>query len=197
MSLGVSRLHGYVTDMGLDIIEFVIAVEGTFGIDIPDADAVHLETPRQLIDYISDHVLLDVTAPNVCLSQRAFYRSRAAITRRFGVQRGLLRPHTRLRDVLGNRRDEWKALGRDVGATIWPRLRSESRVFTALGGVATLGELAQDLATYDVAALRGHATAWTRQEIEVVVLGLIERELSVDMSRYTLDSRFVRDMGCG
>lgn len=183
--------------MGLDIIEFVMAVEGAFGIEIPDTDAVRLETPRLLIDYVARHVQLQPTNLRVCLSQRAFYRSRAAIARRFGVDRQSLRPDSRLKDLLGDRRGEWKALGDDVGASIWPRLRSDSRMFAALGGVSTLGDLADNLATYDVAALRGRSTSWTRQEIEGVVLGLIARELAVDMSKYTLDSRFIRDMGCG
>jgi acyl carrier protein len=92
--------------MGLDIVEFVIAVEGSFGIDIPDKDAMALETPRLLIEYLGRH-----------------------------------------------------------------------------------------LATYDVAPMRDPNASWTRQEIETQIVNLIESELGVDMTKYTLDSRFVRDMG--
>jgi acyl carrier protein len=92
--------------MGLDIVEFVIAVEGSFGIDIPDKDAESLETPRLLIEYLGRH-----------------------------------------------------------------------------------------LATYGVAAMRDPNAAWTRQEIETRIVNLIESELGVDMTKHTLDSRFIRDMG--
>jgi acyl carrier protein len=92
--------------MGLDIVEFVIAVEGSFGIDIPDKDAESLETPRLLIEYLGGH-----------------------------------------------------------------------------------------LATNDVAAMRDPNVPWTRQEIETRIVDLIESELGVDMTKHTLDSRFIRDMG--
>jgi acyl carrier protein len=92
--------------MGLDIVEFVIAVEGSFGIDIPDKDAESLETPRILIEYLD-----------------------------------------------------------------------------------------RQLATHHVAAMRDPNGPWTRQEIETRIVKLIESELGVDMTKHTLDSRFVRDMG--
>ena len=38
--------------MGLDSVEFVMALEEAFGIYIPDVDAVGLATPRTVIDYL-------------------------------------------------------------------------------------------------------------------------------------------------
>lgn len=38
--------------MGLDSVEFVMAIEEAFGLDVPDADAAQLLTPRMLIDYL-------------------------------------------------------------------------------------------------------------------------------------------------
>ncbi len=38
--------------MGLDMVEFVMGVEEAFGIFILDADAEHIRTPGQLVDYV-------------------------------------------------------------------------------------------------------------------------------------------------
>jgi hypothetical protein len=181
--------------MGLDIVEFVIAVEGALDIDIPNKDAERLETPRMLIDYLCQR--LDAThAGDVnCLSQRAFYRARRATAERFGVERHSLRPETAFADVMGSRTSEWKALRADIGSTEWQRLKSDNWFTSGLGGVSTLGELAQYLGAYDVAAVRNPDAPWTREEVQAVVQSLLERELGIDMSRYTLDSQFVRDMG--
>ena len=181
--------------MGLDIVEYVVAVEGALAIDIPDKDAEGLETPRMLIDYLCQS--LDATDHGEvnCLSQRAFYRARRATAERFGVERRSLRPETRFADVIGSRTSEWTALRTDIGSTEWPRLKSGNWLTSRLGGVSTLGELAQHLGAYDVAAMRNPDAPWTRKEVEGVVLSLLTRELGVDVSRYTLDSQFVRDMG--
>jgi hypothetical protein len=96
---------------------------------------------------------------------------------------------------MGERRSEWKALRDDLGSKEWPRLKSDNWLGSSLGGVSTLGELARHLATCDVAAMRDPNSPWTREEIKALVVSLIETELGVDMSRYTLDSRFVDDMG--
>jgi hypothetical protein len=183
--------------MGLDIVEFVIAVEGSFGIDIPDKDAETLLTPRLLSDYIARRLAVITGPDKTCLTQRAYYRSRRATAQRFGFDRRSLRPQTRLLDVVGSRKSEWKALREDVGSTQWPRLKTDNWLSSRLGGVSTLGELAQHLATYDVAAMRDPNAPWTRKEIEAVITSLLETELGVDMAKHTFDSEFVRDMGLG
>jgi hypothetical protein len=181
--------------MGLDIVEFVIAVEGALDIHIPDKDAERLETPRMLVDYLSQRLGATGQGELNCLSQRAFYRARRATARRFGVERRSLRPKTVLADVMGSRTSEWKELRADIGSAEWPRLKSDNWLTSRVGGVSSLGELAQHLGAYDVAAMRTPDAPWARKEIQAVVLRLLETELGVDMSRYTLDSQFVRDMG--
>src|SRR3954466_4666726 len=102
--------------MGLDIVEFIIAVEGAFGLDIPDHDAARLETPRHLIDYLAARLPVSEQRDTACLSQRAFYRGGGAAARRFGVDRKELLPRTTLRAMMGERHREWKAFGKDVEA---------------------------------------------------------------------------------
>jgi acyl carrier protein len=181
--------------MGLDIVEFVIAVEGALDIAIPDKDAERLETPRMLIDYLAQR--LDATGQGEvnCLSQHSFYRARRAAAKRFGIENLSLHPQTLLSDIMGSRQSEWEALRDDVGSTEWPKLKSDNWFTSGLGGVTTLGELAQHLAAYDVAAMRDPHTPWSRKEIQAVVISLLETDLGIDMNSYTLDSQFVRDMG--
>ena len=57
--------------MGLDAVEIVMSVEETFGIEISDADAESLQTPKQLIEFICQRIKSSDEA-SICISQRAF-----------------------------------------------------------------------------------------------------------------------------
>src|SRR5688572_2380004 len=181
--------------MGLDLFEFVMAVEGTFGIEIPDRDAEKLETPRLLIEYLVARMPASESPGTTCLTQRAFYRLRAPAVRRFDVPRGALRTDTPLAPLIRNGKTDWMAWRSDVSATNWPALKRQGVLTKHLRGVETMGELARHLAKYDVAALRDSPAGWTRTEIEAVVISLVETELAIDMSKHTLDSKFHSDMG--
>ena len=52
----VPALNHSPTHMGLDIVELVMEVEETFGIDIPDQDAERLRTVGDLYWYVREHV---------------------------------------------------------------------------------------------------------------------------------------------
>jgi len=41
--------------MGLDTVELAMAFEEEFEVDIPDAEAAHMVTPRIVIDYMLQH----------------------------------------------------------------------------------------------------------------------------------------------
>ena len=129
------------------------------------------------------------------MTQRAFYRIRRALARRFEVEKRVLTPRSRIRDVMKARAEEWRAVGAETGAWEWPQLRSERRMFAFAGGVRTLGEVAHHLTIYDAQRLRGAGRGWTRAEIADQVVRIIERETGVDMSRYPLSAHFVRDLG--
>ena len=48
----------FIKDCGLDSldhVEIIMALEDEFGFEIPDEHAERMMTPRQLIQYISDH----------------------------------------------------------------------------------------------------------------------------------------------
>ena len=62
--------------MGLDLLEFTLAIEESFGLYLPEADAVRLVTPGQIIDYLEGR-LPPAVSPQ-CLDQLAFYHIRRA-----------------------------------------------------------------------------------------------------------------------
>jgi hypothetical protein len=108
--------------MGLDIIEFVMNVEEKFSIEIPDADAQHLTTPRKLVDYLMTRV--KAGADRGCLSQREFHRLRRAVIARNWATRDSLKTDTPLEGIVPkpNRRSVWEHLGEEVQAPRWPDL---------------------------------------------------------------------------
>ena len=181
--------------MGLDIVEFIMAVEAAFGVEIADADAARIRTPRDLITHLRAQ-LLDAPTGAPCLTQQAFYRTRRAVVTRFGRHRDALRPATALAGVIpaAGRAEHWRALRADLGVESWPRFPEPGWRSDLLGGPRTLGDLAGHLALRSPAAVKAGG-GWTDADIERVVVALVEAEFGVDMAKFTLDSGFVDDMG--
>lgn len=93
--------------MGMDGVELVMEVENAFDIQIQDAEAEKLLTPRLLIDFVQSRVA--VTAVSVCLTQRAFNLLRKSLLRHGDWKRtqiipaadlGALIPRNRRRPLL-------------------------------------------------------------------------------------------------
>jgi hypothetical protein len=106
--------------MGLDTVEFVIAVEEKFGIKIEDAEAVECTTPRKLTDLILSK--LEKTDEATCITQRAFHVLRRAFRKVLSVPRGDFRPETPLARLVPakERRKVWQDIRTEVGAERWP-----------------------------------------------------------------------------
>ena len=95
--------------MGLDLVEYVIAIEEAFEIDIPDADAVHLETPAKLIDYLCDR--LGESADGPPLVQTAFYWLRKGLADELALPRGRIRPDSVISELTDRpENDVWRAV---------------------------------------------------------------------------------------
>jgi acyl carrier protein len=88
---------GIQSSMGLDGVEIVMKVEETFDIVIENSEAETTVTPGQLIELILSKV--GRTSHAACLTQRAFYRLRAALVGRLGFARDQLKPDTSLAHV--------------------------------------------------------------------------------------------------
>lgn len=143
--------------MGLGAVELLMDVEQRFGIEIPDAEAQHVDTPGKLIDLV--HAKVGRGAGGKCVSQRSFYRVRRVLVAAMGIERGVIAPGTQLGSIipLAQRRTRWPKvaglLGVDPGLELpaWHMralflatatvaagmfLRGDGVVVTALAAVA-------------------------------------------------------------
>jgi acyl carrier protein len=115
--------------VGLDSVELVLAVEEEFGINIDDADAARLMTPRLLSDYVITHLESIGGMKGRCLSQAGFYRIRSALVRQFGARRGEVRPDSPIRNFLNRDiRKQWAQLKNAMDATRLPGLECKKSV---------------------------------------------------------------------
>jgi hypothetical protein len=107
--------------MGLEGIEIVLAVEETFGIAIPDAEASRMQTPAELIAFIEAHV--PTVYSRECLTQQLFYRLRRGFRSTIPSLSAPFKPDTQLRDVVS--KDDWPVIWGKVRAAVgdsnWPR----------------------------------------------------------------------------
>jgi acyl carrier protein len=96
--------------MGLDGVEFVMAVEEEFKIAISDAEAEHCVTVGQVVDLVYSR--LRQTAEDPCASQHGFYVVRRRLMDALGLKRAQIRPETRLEALIGrkDRRKRWREL---------------------------------------------------------------------------------------
>lgn len=124
--------------MGLDLVEMVMGFEEAFGISIPDKDAITLQSPRLVMDYMEKRLTLAATAP--CLSQRAFYLLRAAVVNDFGVERAEVRPDARWDVLLPRtiRRRAWDRMRQLVPTPEWLPLNRPRILSAAIGITASV-----------------------------------------------------------
>ena len=180
--------------MGLDIVEFVMAVEESFETRIPNRDAEKITTPRKLIDYL--HGQLPQALSASCLSQRAFYILRREV--RLQIRHGhlRLRPNTKFDDILpeNKAREAWHQIGNRLRAKHWSSARP-GRWLTWLIGpkIRTLGEAAEYLATYSASRLKRAGEGWSWNEVAWVTDRIMRDHLAI--TEYSLDDRFVQELG--
>lgn len=119
--------------MGLDGVELMLSVEEEFEIDIDDADAANLLTPRMLADYVVSRLRTLGGASGRCRSQCAFYRIRSVLVRQFAVMRKDVHPASPLDLFLtGDKRHQWRELTTAIGARHLPRLRCKTHIYYPL-----------------------------------------------------------------
>jgi hypothetical protein len=178
--------------MGLDLLEFTLALEATCGIAIPDADAERLKTPDDVVNYLQARLPRADTA--TCLSRRAFYTVRAATAQVTGHPREALTPSTPWSAVLPAEQPNrtWELIGKTGRLGAWPGRPWWKRHSPATG---TLGATAAALAQDPAAGLRRPGEGWTRTEIQTHVRLLMAEELGI--SEFEWHHEFVRDLGCG
>jgi hypothetical protein len=185
--------------MGLELIEFVMAVEDAFGIAIPNEDAIRLDTPAKLIDYLC--VRVGESADGAPLVQTAFYHLRAALVSELGVSREQVRVQTTIAELTDRpENDVWSAVAARLAiptkaVTHAPVQRWLAKLVRAPG--RSVGAVADQLAMMRPSALKVPPATWTRAQISEVVFRLLEHEIGVAVGPSDLDASFVRDLGMG
>ena len=138
--------------MGLDCVEFVMAVEESFGIKIEDAEAVSCTTPRKLTDLLL--AKLEQINGDTCLSQRAFYRLRKAFREILATPRTMFQREAELASLIPKegRFRTWEQIKAAVGVSVWPRLVRPSWLVI----LQALGVVSVTVGMYVGAQLNGH-----------------------------------------
>jgi acyl carrier protein len=176
--------------MGIDSVEFVMAIEEAFQIAIPDSDAERIATPRQVVDYVLQR--LGEAEQRACLEQRGFYRLRRAVTRVFGVTRADVVPGTRWEDILParQRRHNWRLLQQATGISPWPALSFCWANFAE--PIKTVGGTAEYLGSHAPASLHSES-GLSREQVEETVRRLMHDQLGI--TKFEWDQHFVKDLG--
>lgn len=181
--------------MGLDMVEFVMDVEETFELAIPDPVAQTISTPRKLIDYL--HSQLPHTNESHCLSQRAFYAVRCAISRELGPIHPRLRPTTEIASILPTEGASavWERVGANLNDSHWSKFRGnrcwESVFFHRRP--RTVGDAARRIATLWPMLCKSDGEGWSWDDVRIVVDGLMREHLGI--TEYKLDDCFINDLG--
>jgi hypothetical protein len=188
-----------VKEMGLDLVEYVMAVEEAFEIDIPDADAVHLETPAKLIDYLCAR--LSEASDGPPLVQTAFYWLRRALAEELGIPRNRIHPATTIGQLTDQPENEvWRAVARRLAVN--PKFLTHAPVAKWLAKLVrapgrSVGSLAEQLAMLHPSVFKRRGEGWTRVQITEVALRLVEYETGIAVGPSQVDASFVRDLGMG
>jgi hypothetical protein len=185
--------------MGLDLVEYLMAIEDAFEVAISDAEAERLETPAKLIDYLCAQLGTSPDGPP--LVQTAFYRLRAALALELDVERAQIRPESTVAQLTERpENDVWEAVARRLGIssrllTRAPAARWLARLTHA--PVRSVGTIAKQLAMLRPVALKASSPGWTRAQVTEVVLRLLEHEIGISVGPQDLGLTFVRDLGMG
>ena len=177
--------------MGLEVLEFTLAVEEAFNVRFPNEDMPAIKTPRKLVDYLAAH--LPLSDSDYCLSQRAFYRLRYFFSARIECQRSEIRPDTSLTGLVRaeEAKSVWEAVRRDMGATTakrWPRLADQGwfDLFRP-PSITTLREAVSLVANYHPLLLKSSGDGWTRNQVTAVVHGLMGCEFGINTNHEEYD----------
>src|SRR5580765_7439647 len=137
--------------MGLDGVELVMTIEEGFGVTIADAGAEACVTPAAVIDLVFGK--LRATDERVCVSQRAFYLLRKALTQTLGVSRRKVELSADIRSFTVDRSERavWDDLKTAVHARSWPALCRPTWLVTSMW-VLSLGMFCALIAVFYWAA---------------------------------------------
>jgi len=181
--------------MGLDIVEYIMAVEDAFEIALPDDRLSTVGTPRDLAALVAEFVTVVDSGP--CLSQRAFYRLRQAMQTQIRLPRPVIRPESVLVDLLptAGTEERWRAISAELDLQKPLGLRGRDGFVAFLGGrPTTVGDAVNELMMRYPRRLLQAGDGWTTSQIHAVLAQLLDREQGIAPGTYSLDARYVQDL---
>jgi acyl carrier protein len=176
--------------MGLDAVEIIIAIEETFGIDIPDSVFSTATTPAILIAYVQNAVGSQRDHSS-CISQRAFHRVRASLMKITGVGRSEITLKTPINRLFtGSQRSElWKNFKIHAGLPDLPNLGFG---FGWLLRPTSVNHLVSRMVLAISSEIR-EERSWTNEEVRQIIRSIISNQISIRDFKDT--DEFVRDLG--
>lgn len=108
--------------MGLDYAEMIMSIEESFSISITDEEIPDLETPQDIINNISEKVL--ITNDPSCNSLRAFNLLRRKLVQDFKVERKKIKTDSSIFDLvkIENEKEFWFSLKTALACPVFPTL---------------------------------------------------------------------------
>src|SRR5262245_28224570 len=182
--------------MGLDIVEYVMAVEDAFEVALPDDRLDTVRSPRDFAALVAECVPAADSGP--CLSQRAFYRLRWAMLNRADLPRGAIKPELVLVDMLPAERptELWAAICGELQLPKPLTLRGRHGVLAFLGmRPTTFGNAVGELVMRYPRRLLKAGEGWTASQIHAVLAQLLDREQGISPGSYSVDASYVHDLG--
>jgi hypothetical protein len=176
--------------MGLELVEFTLAVEDAFGIFIPDTEAAAIITPGQLVEYVEMRIGKGVSLK--CLEQRAFYKLRRAGMQVLSCPREAFKPDNSWVKLLHPKQHnrQWGLLKSAAGISPWPRLKP----LLSFGPTTqTVGQTARTVAATAAASLLRSNEGFNRIDIEKIIQGLMREQLGI--TKFEWSDRFLQDLG--
>jgi len=179
--------------MGLDSVEIVLGVEETFQIQIPDAAAAEMITPRDVINYVAQQVS---TCPaGRCIAQETFFRLRRGFRNQIPALVPQFRLATSLKDVL--HKDQWpqvwSAIRAQIGQPNWPETVPWPHFWNR--GPRTIRQLVYYIATRLPTSRPAVGEPWTREQIALRVRQVIDDVIG--KMDFDEDAHFIRDLRVG
>jgi hypothetical protein len=174
----------YITPMGLDAVEILLAVEDRFAISIPDVVASEIRTVGELSDFVCSLIATDPRRD--CLTQRVFYRLRGALMV-VGVERGMIRPDATIEMLIPppQQRLAWAQVENASGYALPRHLRR---------GDETIGSLARCVIAHNRVEDESPPRGLSREEIWQVVRQIVAEHTALPLEQIERTSRFIDDL---
>ena len=174
--------------MGLESVELVMAWEDAFGIELSEAEAVSIQTPRATTDCIYNKLKSPAPEDTGCLAMRAFQRLRRGFQIE-GIPRNAVHPDAKLAGILPGprRRDLLNSLRQRAGLPPLRRLPFGLQ-FTS----GRVRDLVLDTVIEHHATLRLPAHGWSRAQVREVIRAVMYAQLA--LRHFSDTAEFIRDL---